>query len=67
MLNPITVQASWMCAYHGYFTLGRSYRHRRRLQVQNRFIFGENHRLRRVLGDVGQSVYPGNEKERVEM
>jgi hypothetical protein len=36
-------------------------RRRRRLQVQNRFIFGENHGLRRVLADAGQRVHPSNE------
>jgi hypothetical protein len=56
-----------MCAYHRYLTVERPYRHRRQLQVQNRFIFGGNRRLRRVLGDVDQSVYPSNEKEGVEM
>jgi hypothetical protein len=56
-----------MCAYHRYLTVERPHRHCRQLQVQNRFIFGENCRLRRVLGDVDQSVYPSNEKEGVEM
>jgi hypothetical protein len=59
--------ASWMYAYHRHLTVERPHRHCRQLQVQNRFIFGENCRLRRVLGDVDQSVYPGNEKEGVEM